>query len=168
VTASQDVGTVASGRFGVDAVREYLDRHGWHYQVFAHKPTFRAVDEAFATAVQPEHEAKTIVLRGTGGYLLAVIPASQRLDLRKVRALTGRRDLRLATEREIASAFPVFEVGAVPPVGTMLSIPQVLDARLLRYSRIGCSAGDHEHALILIPVELERRVQPRVADLCED
>lgn len=157
-----------AGRFGVEAVREYLNREGWHYQVFQHKPTFRAVDEALASGVTPHHEAKTVVLRVSGGYVLAVVPASHRVDLHKVRRMLDDPAVRLATEGEIATRFPVFDVGAIPPLGPMVSMPQILDSHLLSYSRIACSAGDHRHAVILIPEEMRERAHPTIADICED
>ena len=46
--------------------------------------------------------------------MLAVIPASQRLDLHKVRELLGASGaLQLATEAQMAEDFPTLEVGAV-------------------------------------------------------
>jgi len=157
-----------TGHFGVDAVRDYLDRKGWRYQVFQHKPTFRAVDEAFASGLTPHHEAKTVVLRVPGGYVLAVLPASHRVDLRKVRRVLHDSKVRLATEKEIATSFPLFDVGAIPPFGPMFSMPTILDGHLMGYSRIGCSAGDHRHALIVIPEEFRQLAHPTIADICED
>lgn len=157
-----------TGRFGVEAVRDYLRREGWHYQLFEHKPTFRAVDEAFASGVTPHHEAKTVVLRVGGGFALAVVPASHRVDLHKLRRLFDDPAVRLATEDEIATRFPTLDVGAIPPFGPMVSMPTILDPHLLQYSRIACSAGDHRHAVIVIPEEMRQLVRPKVADICED
>lgn len=155
----------AEGALGSRAVSEYLDRQGWHFQLFAHKPTFRASAEAIASGAQPAFTAKTLVLRTATGPALAVIPASERLDLRKARELLRDKSTRFATEDEISAAFPLVDVGAVPPLGEMLGVPQLLDVQLLQYSRIVASAGDHTHSMVLIPDELLRRGHSRPADL---
>ncbi len=88
------------------------------------------------------------------GYVLAIVPASERLDLRKLRRAASRPDLRLATEAELQRDFPQFEVGALPPFGELFGCPELIDGRLLSVSRILCNGGDHRHSIIVNPREL--------------
>jgi Ala-tRNA(Pro) deacylase len=153
---------------GVEAVSGYLDEQGLEYEVVEHEATYSAAAEAQATGVPPDDVAKTIVLRDEGGYRLAVIPASQRLDLERARELLGStKSLRLATEEEMATDFPSFEVGALPPIGPMLPAPEVLDRRLLDHDRIVFAGGDHRHGILMDPNDLVQLSQPKVADVCE-
>ncbi len=100
------------------ALSAYLSAHGVRHEIVEHAPAFTASLEARAAAVPPDQAAKTIVLHDHGAYLLALVPASERLDLHKLRDLLGAsKSLRLAAEEEIATHFAQFEVGAVPPVG---------------------------------------------------
>jgi Ala-tRNA(Pro) deacylase len=103
---------------GIAAVTEHLDAAGVSYEVVEHEPTMSATAEA-ATTHRPAHEvAKTVILQDGDSYVLAVVPASERIDLHKVRELLGAsKSLRLATEAEIAGDFPALEVGATPPFG---------------------------------------------------
>lgn len=158
----------ASGKLGAAATIDYLEREGLPYELLEHRPTFRAADEASATGIPPHLEAKTLVVRGSKSLILVALPASDRLALRKLRPLVGDRTARFATEREIASAFPRFDVGALPPLGALLSVPLVMDERLLGLERVTCSAGDHKHSLVLCPAELVERLCPVVGDVCED
>lgn len=97
-----------------------------------------------------------------------VIPASRRLDLSRLRELTGASlHLRLATEQEMKRDFPDFEVGALPPFGPLLPASEVVDVRLLYHDRVVCGVGDHRHAVSLDPRELLRITEPRVADICK-
>ena len=112
--------------------------------------------------------AKTLAFHEPGSYRLVVIPASRRLDLSRLRELSGGSPhLRLATEHEMERDFPDFEVGALPPFGPLLPAPEVVDIRLLYHDRILCGAGDHRHAVSLDPRELLRTAEPQVADICE-
>jgi prolyl-tRNA editing enzyme YbaK/EbsC (Cys-tRNA(Pro) deacylase) len=146
----------------------FLDETGVEHVLVEHPAIFSAFDEADAVGVEPANVAKTLVLHDHDGYRLAVIPSARRLDLARARAaLRASRHLRLATEEEIEVAFPDFEVGALPPFGGSIPLPEVVDIRLLYRDRIMCAAGDHRHGVLLDPRELLRLVEPRVSDLCE-
>lgn len=159
---------MAQTAHGVERVTHWLAERGVDYELVTHPETFSAADEARATGVPAGHVAKTLALHEPGSYRLVVIPASRRLDLSRLRDLTGGSPhLRLATEHELERDFPDFEVGALPPFGPMLPVPEIVDIRLLYHDRILCGAGDHRHAVSLDPRELLRIAEPQVADMCE-
>jgi len=152
----------------VDLVRRHLEEAGVAYELLEHLPTFSSHDEAQAIGEDLRHAAKTLVLHDRDEWWLAVIPANHRLDIdRARRLLRATRHLRLATEQEMKTAFPQFEVGALPPVGPELPKPEVLDIRLLYRDHIVCAGGDHRHAIRLDPRDLIRLTEPRVGDICE-
>lgn len=154
---------------GAHAIAEYLEARGVDFELVEHPPTMSAAAEAAATSRSLSEVAKTILLRDRAGYVLAVIPASARLDLHKVRALLGAsRSLQLAGEDAIAHDFPTLEVGAVPAVGPMLPSAEVVDQRLLEAGRVLCAGGDHRHAILLDPRDILRLTDARVADICAD
>lgn len=155
----------------VELTTRYLDQHGIRYEVFDHEPRFTAAAEALACGVAPHRAAKGIVMRDAQGrHWLVVIPASDHLDLRKLRRLLrSPPGLRLATEQELDAEFPELEVGAVPPFGAMLAVPEVVDERLLDdRRRVLCNSGDHRHSLLVDSSELASLAGTRVADVCED
>jgi prolyl-tRNA editing enzyme YbaK/EbsC (Cys-tRNA(Pro) deacylase) len=67
----------------------------------------------------------------------------------------------------MATAFPQFDVGALPPVGPMLPLPEVVDVRLLYKDHVVVAGGDHRHAIRLDPRDLVRIAEPRVGDISE-
>jgi Ala-tRNA(Pro) deacylase len=152
---------------GLAAATAFLERQGVPYEVVEHEPTQTAIAEARAAGVPAADVAKTIVLRDEEGLRLAVIPASERLDMNKIERVLGSRGPRLVTEQEMAEEFEGFEVGAVPPFGSMFDALEVIDERLLDQDRILCSGGDHEHAILVDPRDLVRAAAARVADICE-
>jgi Ala-tRNA(Pro) deacylase len=157
-----------SNTSAVGSVTRFLEEAEVDFDVVEHPPTYSARQEAEAAHVDLQEEAKTLVLHDSGGWRLAVLPASHQLDLQQARRLLGgSTHLRLATEEEIGAAFPEFDVGAMPPVGPMLPLPAIVDVRLLYRERIVCSGGDHRHALRLDPRDLVRLAEPRVGDICE-
>lgn len=160
--------TMAMSNTRAAAVAEFLHGHGVAFDVVEHPYTGRAAAEAAATGRPAAEVGKTVVLQDGSAYALAIIPASERLDLRKVRELLGAGPhLRLATEAEIGRDFPLVEVGAVPPAGPGLPMAEVVDRRLLEQTRILCAGGDHEHSIVLEPRSLVRLTGAKVADVCE-
>lgn len=160
--------TGESADHGAAAVSRYLDATGVAYDLLEHRATYSAAEDARATGTAPAEEAKVLLVRAANGYRMAVIPASDRLDLHKLRGLLDESGLRLATEQEMAADFPQFEVGAIPPFGALLPALEVLDRKLLECDRIVCAGGDHRHSVKLDPREVVRVADPLVVDVCED
>lgn len=155
------------GMQGAEAVAHFLDRKHASYELIEHYATYAAREEASAAGSAAPRMAKTVVLHDTDGYRIAIIPASERVDLDKARGIFGAStEIRLATEHEIAQEFPGFNPGALPPFRGLLGAPEVLDTRLLHFHRILCSAGDHRHTLKISPQEIQRVGEPAVADVC--
>ncbi len=153
---------------GVAVIARFLEEKRIAHDVLEHAPTYSMLDEAQAVGETPQHTAKTLVLHDRGGWRVAVLPANRRLDVARARRLLGgTSQLRLATEDEMATAFPQFDVGALPPMGPMLPLPEVVDVRLLYKDHVVVAGGDHRHAIRLDPRDLVRIAEPRVGDISE-
>jgi Ala-tRNA(Pro) deacylase len=154
---------------GFGLVTSHLDELDIPYEVFEHPRRYTAADEARAAGVTPANAAKAVLLRGPEGYRLAVVPASERVDMHKLRELLeAGTELRLASEAEMATEFPGFELGAIPPLGAMLPAAEIVDRRLLDHERVLCNGGDHEHSLLLDPRDLVRVSSAVEADICAE
>ena len=80
------------------------------YEVISHHPTMSAREEAAAIGLPAAEVAKTLVLFTSTGHVRVVLQASERLDMHKVHDLLGDgKHTRLATEAELAEAYPMFE-----------------------------------------------------------
>lgn len=145
---------------------EHLEHAGIAFELIPHPHTETALAEAKALRVRPEDVAKTIVLSTPEGFVRAVLPASERLDLHKARELLGTGDVRLATEEVLAGAYPEFELGAVPPLAEASGDRVLIDKRLFESGWIVFEAGTHEQSLRLRTTDLLHLSGGRTADLC--
>jgi Ala-tRNA(Pro) deacylase len=147
-----------------------LDEAGVPYELLSHAHTESAVAEANALGVAAAEVAKTLVLNVPEGYVRAVLPASERIDLRKLREVRGgaRDDVHFASESDLARDYPEFELGAVPPVGGARRDPVVLDSRLAERDSIVLEAGTHEASVRVSAADLLRVANAEVADICAD
>jgi len=153
-----------------DVVTSALADANVQFELLPHPRTERALAEARALSVPSAEVAKTLVLRTPDGFLRAVLPASERLDLRKVRrAVGGGKRVHLATEEDLAREYPEFELGAVPPFGGSRSDPVLLDARLADRESVVVEAGVHDLSIRLPTNALLRLAgDARVADICSE
>lgn len=122
---------------------EYLSRHGTPYALEHHMHSFCSLESAREAGVDEESLAKSVVLQDESGFVLAVLPASRRLELERVREELGRA-LHVSREQDLARLFPDCERGAVPPIGAAYGLQTVLDASLEERDEIYFEAGDHE------------------------
>src|SRR5918994_76203 len=153
---------------GLDAVTAYLTERGIDFEVVEHPLTNTAGAGAGAPRGGAPPAPQTAVVDGER-FMLAVVPASHRLELDKARqALGASASLRLATETEISRHAGPFEVGAVPPLGPLLDAVEIVDGRLLEHDAILLSGGDHTHGVLVDPNDLIEVAQPRVGDVCAE
>jgi Ala-tRNA(Pro) deacylase len=124
-------------------VKWYLDFHHVSYEILQHPHTSSSAETAHAAYIWRDQLAKSVLLEDERGYVMVVLPASHRIDLRKLRG-TLRRKLEFASEGEIGELFSDCEIGAIPPLGNAYGIPVVYDDHLSRLGSIYFEAGDHE------------------------
>jgi Ala-tRNA(Pro) deacylase len=146
-------------------LREELELAHVDYDLIAHRRTETAGDEALAVGVPPGLVAKTLVLVSGERFVRAVIPASERLDLQKVREVLGDKHARLATEAELVLAYPMYELGAVPPFGVPCGDRVLLDGRLAQLDSVITEAGSHSESIRLRTRHLLELTAAEVGDL---
>ena len=151
-------------------LKRLLEEAGVDYEVLPHAQTMTAADEAEALGLPPHQVAKTLIVGEPDGNLRAVLPASERIDLRKLGELHGerRKELRLLTEEELGQQYPEFELGAVPPVGGAHRDRVVVDRRVAEAGPVVLEAGSHTESIRLDGQDLVRVTQAEVADICRD
>jgi Ala-tRNA(Pro) deacylase len=150
-------------------VTTFLDEAGLDFEVLEHAHTERAADEAAALGVSSTEVAKTLVLTAPEGNVRAVLPASERIDLRKVGDLVGAssKKVHLATEDDLVRDYADFELGAVPPFGGKRD-PVILDLRLAERDSVVLEAGSHERSVRMKAADLVRLTDAQVADISRE
>ena len=146
---------------------EALDRAGVEYSLVPHAHTLSARAEATVLDVPPSRVVKTVVLVTDDGFVRAAIPASERLDLDRVRGALGS-SARLATEDELAGAYPEYELGTVPPLTFGDGDLVLVDVRLCGTDHVLLDAGTHDASLRLRMRDLLVLADADVADICEE
>lgn len=108
---------------------------------------------------------KTVVFSTRHGYVLAVLPASRRVDVETVRAAAGDPHARLATEGELRHEFPDIELGAFPPLGTVLQALTFVDPEVFQHATVVFAAGSITRSIRMRTDDLFREEMVRLLPL---
>jgi Ala-tRNA(Pro) deacylase len=146
-------------------VTDYLTRRGVSFEVADHPRAVTSMEEARALGITADEVVKTVVLTTHEGPALLVVPASRRLDLRLAREAVGDPAARLATEGELQQAFSQCELGALPPLGSLLGVPAFLDPEVLEHDTVMFAAGTQTESVKARPADVFRDEQVRVTPL---
>ena len=145
-----------------------LDEANVEYELLPHAHTETAAAEAEALGVDPSEVAKTLVVSTTAGYVRAVLPASERIDMRKLREFVeGGKRIHLATEEDLGRDYPDFELGAVPPFGGAAD-RVLVDSRLAGRETVVLEAGTHEQSVRVRTADLLAVAKAEVVDIAAD
>jgi len=128
-------------------VRMFLDNQRIRYELIAHKGTATSLRTAKEAHIEADRLAKAVLLEDDlehSHYLMAVLPASRRLELPEVAIAAGRR-LHFASEEDAAGLFEDCEAGAIPPVGAAYGVEMLIDESMLELPEVYFEAGDHQH-----------------------
>jgi Ala-tRNA(Pro) deacylase len=125
----------------VSRVAEHLLGRGVPFEVVPHSQAYTSISEARALGVSADEVVKSVVLHTASGYALVAVPGYRRLDMKLVEEAVGDKHIRLATEAELTEAFPDFELGALPPIGSLLGLQVYADPEVMAHETVVFAAG---------------------------
>jgi prolyl-tRNA editing enzyme YbaK/EbsC (Cys-tRNA(Pro) deacylase) len=141
---------------GFAAVRRCLEENGVDYDLVA---------DAHADGAPPHRVVKTTAIWVLGELRLVALPASESVDMHRVRHFLGDTEARVATEAELSQELPALDAGALPPFGVPAPPLALIDRRLLSCNWVLANGGDHRHSLRVSPLEIVRLSRARVVDI---
>ena len=146
-------------------VTEDLERRGVAFETISHRQAYTSVDEARALGISVGEVVKTVLVNAASGPVLAAVPAYRRLDMTLVRNAVGDSHARLATEEELARDFPDYELGALPPLGSLVRARVYVDPEVMGHDTVVFAAGSQTESVKVRTEDLFRGEPVTVAPL---
>jgi Ala-tRNA(Pro) deacylase len=147
-------------------IRDVLQGRQVWFQWLLHRPVPGASRFASSVHVPGHRVAKAVLVRAGEGFVLAVLPATTRIDLTRLSLVLDGIPITLATEDEVETVFRDCERGALPPFGRLYGVPTIVDASLAEGEEIVC-VGNQRHEGLRIRYSdyelLERPTKARFA-----
>jgi Ala-tRNA(Pro) deacylase len=141
-------------------VPEFLSDQHVAFETMVHPPAFTAQKRAKFLHISGRRVIKSVVLVTGRGPALAVLPASLRVDLQRVRQVL-ETDVRLASEAEVIELFHDCERGAVTPFGRLYGLSTLLDNSIAPDTLIVFEAQRHGLAIRMLCRDYEHLERPR-------
>ena len=146
-------------------VRHFLETRQVPFETIRHRETFDAQHLAQALATPGREVAKSVLIRADHNYryIVAVLPATHRIDFDELSRFLGGAELELATEVEIAERCPDCEFGVLPPFGSHYGAQTIVDESLTHDETITFDSVCHTEAMRMKYVDYYNFEHPLVA-----
>lgn len=134
--------------------------------------THTAEEAALAVGAELGQIVKSLVFvapADDGGLepILCLVSGTNRVDLARLAAVSGERDIRRATARE-ANELTGFTIGGIPPIGHTRSVRVIMDPDLGRFQTVWAAAGHPMAVFPVPPATLRTLANAHVAPLAEE
>ena len=134
--------------------------------------THTAEDAAAAVGAELGQIVKSLVFVAPGPDdalepILCLVSGPNRVDLARLAAVTGERDVRRASAVE-ARDLTGFTIGGIPPIGHPRTMRVVMDPDLGRFQVVWAAAGTATAVFPVAPGTLRMLANAHVAPICEE
>ncbi len=152
------------GMLELKLIKELLDRNGVTYETTEHAPVYTSEQAAEVRGVELKTGVKALVLKtDEGSFIMGLIAADKKIDLKKLAKIAGTKKLRLASPQEVLKITGC-EVGAVHPFGNLHRLPTYLDRSTLENNMVNFNAGLHTVSIHMKAKDLIKAINPVVED----
>ena len=145
-SAEQTDRLVAASERLAETTKSTLDEAGVSYELLPHPHTETARASAVASGLPADKVVKAVVLKGSDGFMLALLPASRHVQFDELRRLIGD-DVNIAGEEQVEALFVDCELGSVPAIGAAYGLKVVVDDSLAEQPDLYVEGGDHANLI---------------------
>lgn len=140
-------------------ISQFLADQQVHFETVIHPPAFTAQKRARFLHVPGRFLVKSVLLGLPPGFAVALLPATQQVDLARVAAHFGK-PVRLADEDDMADVFRDCERGVSTPFGRLYGLMTLLDESIPLEATIVFEAQQHAVAIRMSCADFVRLEEP--------
>jgi len=145
----------------------FLEKKHFNYAHIEHSKAVTASALAAKLRCPQACLAKNIVVNIDGRLYMALLPASEKIDLHALKDETRAHHLNIASERELKEVFPDCDLGAIPAFGNFYDFKVIISDHLLKSEKIYFNAGTYTDAIMCRTDEFIKMVHPVIANFSE-
>ncbi|MFO1435720.1 MAG: YbaK/EbsC family protein [Gammaproteobacteria bacterium] len=147
---------------------DFLNANQVRYAVISHSPAYTAAETAELAHVHGSEFTKVTMVKIDGNLAMAVLPATQRVDLGLLQGAANADRVELAHENEFRDRFPHCELGAMPPFGNLYDMKVFVEESLERNPYIYFNAGSHAELIRMPFSEFKTLLRPTICRIAGD
>ena len=152
----------ALNKEAVKRAKEALKKFNSEIKVIELEQTARTANDA-ANSLNTEVGSivKSLLFRNEGNFLLCLVSGDKRCSLNKLKKISEKKNVRMASADEVKSQTG-YTIGGVSPVGHINDIPIFVDNSLSRFKDIFAAAG---HPNVIFKINYEKLIQITKGDV---
>jgi Cys-tRNA(Pro)/Cys-tRNA(Cys) deacylase len=133
---------------------------------YSHDPanTNFGLEAATALGLDPDRVFKTLLADVDGKLVVAIVPVTGKLDLKRLAATVGGKRAAMA-DPAVAERKTGYVVGGISPIGQKTAHPTVIDETAELWDTVYVSGGRRGLDLELAPADLVRATGATLADI---
>lgn len=147
-----------------EKIRGFLDEKGIPYESINHDQAYTAQGVAHVAHISGKEIAKSVVLAVDGKLVMAVLPASEKVNFSALKNQLSAEKVEMVTEGVFKDKFPDCEVGAMPPFGNLYGMEVLVSKDLARDEYIAFNAGSHTSLIKIKYADYAKVVSPKLLD----
>lgn len=134
---------------------KYLEDHGVGHKILEHKTVYTAFDTAATLKRKVGEIAKSLLVKADKDYYLALLPADQNLDFKKLGKCIGAQTkkpvkvVKIPGEKIMEELLKV-KSGAMSAFGGFHKLPVYLDKGLAKAKKAVFAGGSHNHSVEML------------------
>tara|TARA_B100000029_G_C17420775_1_gene904226 strand:+ start:337 stop:816 length:480 start_codon:yes stop_codon:yes gene_type:complete len=125
-----------------------------------------AIDAANSLNCEVGAIVKSLLFRADGSFVLCLVSGDKKCSLNKLKKITGKKDVRLASPEEVKSQTG-YTIGGVSPVGHLNNLDLLVDKSLERFNNIFAAAGHPNCVFRINYLDLIKMTNAKIWDLVE-
>src|SRR3954447_20764148 len=134
---------------------ELLRSEGAELRLTHHEAVTTSAEAAAVRGVELQSGAKAMLVKGRGGFVLAVLAADRKVDWKLLAPLVGGKGARFANDEELQEVTGLTK-GAVPPFGRLFGVRTIYDRSLLEVETVNFNAGTHTDSIAMPRADMVR------------
>jgi Ala-tRNA(Pro) deacylase len=156
---------------GPKQIINYLDKRGAKYAIVTHKKVYTAYDAAQTLRRKLDEIAKNLLVKTNKGFVLVLLPASKRLDLKKLKKLMnakgkGIKKIEIPKEGVMVRIFKI-KPGALGAFGSVHELEVYMDKNLQKVKKAIFPTGSFTDSVEMAMKEFEKLEKPIVGMFSE-
>lgn len=110
---------------------------------------------------------KTLVLKGTQGYLVCCIPVLEEIDLKKLAKASGNKSVEMVHQKELLGLTGYMR-GGCSPIGMKKKFPTYFEKAIMDLEWVAVSAGKRGLQVIVKPQDLINCVDGMIVQIIKE
>lgn len=156
----------------VNKIMQLLKENNVWFETFEHAPVKTSEEASHVrSGYDIKQGAKAIIVKvkmsaAENKFVMLVIPGDEKFQNKKVKIVTGAKDLRFATEEDVWKITNGIRPGGIPPFGNLFGIEVFADIKVFNNNKIVFNAGDRSFSIGMTSEDYRNIVNPTVAEIC--